>query len=117
MHKVYCELYKTDLTVCFDKETFSRKFGCNGDYGGCVVQDGRTINIYLKKLGEGINVSDCSHEAYHAADFIADLTGMITHKDSGNEHIAYLVGWIVDKIFDCLELDNQWEDRQLNKPR
>lgn len=108
IHKVYCELYKTNLTVCFHKETFCRRYypDC-GDVGGCVVwrdEDG-SINIYLERQGDAIDVSDCAHEAYHAADFIFDRCGIDYNPESGNEHMAYLVGWIVNKIFDCLSDD------------
>ena len=45
-----------------------------------------------------INISSISHEAYHVADALLEDTGMEYNYNSGNEHIAYLVGYIADLI-------------------
>ena len=114
IHKVRCDLYKTELRICFCKDTFSKRHDHHGNYGGCVIPEGQVIHIYLEKYGTEIHVADTAHEAFHAADFICDSAGMVNFEGSGNEHIAYLVGWIVSKIFDCLVLDNEAEEK-LNK--
>lgn len=126
IHKVYCELYKTDLTVCFHRETWMEKYN-NGTIDSCAGMTyfrGRdsTIHIFIEKNEHGgISVSTTSHEAYHVADFIFDKCGIEYKRDSGNEHMAYLLGWIVHKIFDCLELDNKleesWQKRNQQKEK
>ena len=45
-----------------------------------------------------INISSISHEAYHVADVISEDVGLEYNYNSGNEHIAYLVGYIADLI-------------------
>lgn len=112
IHKVYCDMYKTDLTVCFCKDTFTRKTGHNGEFGGCVFWDGKSqvMHIYLMKTDDGcISVPDAAHEAFHVADNIFERTGMVVQEETGNEHMAYLVGWVIHRIFDCLDLDNKAE--------
>lgn len=116
IHKVYCELYKTELTVCFHKETFENKFGGSGDYAGCVnVTDG-VINIFLERHECGsLNVTHCAHEAFHAADRISDRVGLDIYPNERNEHFGYLIEWIVKKIFECLEYENDFCSRDSEK--
>lgn len=115
IHKVYCDMYKTDLTVCFHKETYKKRFGHDGsdNFAGCVIQRDGQMHIYLEKTAcGGINVASCAHEAFHVADFIADRVGLVVSEGTGNEHMAYLIGWITNKIFDCLDFDNKMEEKR-----
>lgn len=111
IHKFSSDIYRTDFTVCFDRNTFTRKYyqDATVDFAGCCVfkAEDSSINIYLKKHDESISVPDCAHESYHAADFVFDRCGIEYKEESGNEHMAYLIGWITHKIFDCLEFDNK----------
>lgn len=111
--EMWRELVKGASPITITKEDYQKikenhdDYPDCGDVGGCVVwrdEDG-SINIYLERQGDAIDVSDCAHEAYHAADFIFDRCGIDYNPESGNEHMAYLVGWIVNKIFDCLSDD------------
>lgn len=45
-----------------------------------------------------ITISNIAHEAYHAADHISDELGLCVSENTGNEHIAYLVGYIANAI-------------------
>ena len=47
---------------------------------------------------ENISISNIAHEAYHVADALLEDTGMEYNYNSGNEHIAYLVGHIAHLI-------------------
>lgn len=112
VHKVYCELYKTELTVCFHKETYEKKFGVSGDFAGCVCVTDGVINIFVEKYECGsLNVTHCAHEAFHAADRISDRVGLEIYPNEKNEHFAYLIEWIVKKIFDRLDRESEWEQR------
>lgn len=47
---------------------------------------------------ENISISNIAHEAYHIADALLEDTGMEYNYNSGNEHIAYLVGYVASLI-------------------
>ena len=47
---------------------------------------------------ENISISNIAHEAYHVADALLEDTGMEYNYNSGNEHIAYLVGYVASLI-------------------
>lgn len=111
VHKHYLDMYKTELRICFDKDTMQRKCGddlseCEG-YTWWPHQD-NTIWIYLAKQDNGcIDVSSCAHECFHTADFIFERAGMVYQEGTGNEHMAYLIGYLVNKVFDALDTDNK----------
>ena len=42
------------------------------------------------------------HEAFHAMDYIAAQYGLDYNPDSGNEHLAYLIGHIASNIAKAL---------------
>ena len=113
IHKHDLRIYKTWLRFCFHEETMTKACGedvshANG-YTWWPKQDD-TIWIYLDKNDTGaINVASAAHEAFHAADFILERTGMVVQEGTGNEHMAYLIGHIMDLIFDALDLDNKME--------
>ena len=44
-----------------------------------------------------------AHEMYHVADGIGDELGLMYNKDSGNEHYAYLLGYLVRKCDDFIK--------------
>jgi hypothetical protein len=111
VHKVYCDMYQIDIRVCFCAETFSRKAGADiSDANGCVLMGDIGPLVYISKSEDGcVNFSTCAHEAYHVVDFIMDEKGIEYQRESGNEHVAYFIGWMVNRILDCLELDNKSE--------
>ena len=90
----------TDCAKTFNKET-----GCELDTnhsGGGTYRSGNTIYIYLPFcVKTGFEIPDVAHEAFHAADFVSDWVGMEYKEASGNEHIAYLITFFTEYIFDC----------------
>ena len=44
---------------------------------------------------EAINSPTFAHEAFHVVDFIVDACGLDYVRNTGNEHIAYLIGYVV----------------------
>ncbi len=45
-----------------------------------------------------LDIKVAAHEAYHLADGIVQDTGMCYVNSTGNEHVAYLVGYYTDCI-------------------
>lgn len=112
IHKVYCDMYNTDLTVCFCDETYFKKIDkveLTGKLGGSVFDNTNSIDIFIKKCDGMVNCAVVAHEATHAAFYIADRVGLDIDRAGNNEHFAYLVEWLVDKILDCLGYENKAE--------
>lgn len=49
-----------------------------------------------------------AHEAFHVVDFVADACGLDYVRNTGNEHIAYLIGRVV-------ELFEDWKNKVILK--
>ena len=47
-----------------------------------------------------LNASDVIHEASHVADGVFDDCGVMLTENTGNEHIAYLIGYIAGCLWD-----------------
>lgn len=111
VHKHYIDLYKTHMRFCFDVDTMSKACGEDvSDSDGYTwwPTQGDTIWIYLRKQDNGcIDVSSCAHECFHAADFIFERVGATISYGTGNEPMAYLIGYLVNKVFDALDVDNK----------
>ena len=72
----------------------------------CSVADNKTtkygVLLYIPNIKDFLE-SDISHEAVHIADYIFQEMGMNTENfEQGNEHYAYLVGWIAGRIANSL---------------
>lgn len=105
------ELYVEILSEESKKNIINKFYTVNGEninpeefnnYAAGVI---RVINKKTQNYGyvvvfrpNNINISSISHEAYHLADALLEDTGMEYNYNSGNEHIAYLVGYIADLI-------------------
>ena len=82
------------------------------------IAKGATTSHVMNKYGEyGILVvfspeniisKDFAHEAFHVANFIADICGLDYVKDTGNEHIAYLIGYVISLFED-------WKNKTFKK--
>lgn len=113
IHKHDLRIYRQDLQICFHKETFGNRLGVDmSNANGMVHRNLETgvISLYVPKNETGgIPVATLSHEVFHMADFIFERTGMEIQDGTGNEHMAYLIGYLTDVVFDCLDLDNKME--------
>lgn len=96
-HKKYIPMYRVYL-IYTDTPFDGIDTNC---YGGAVRRIGNKFEVYLPHDDGSFVISDIAHEAFHAADFIAEYVGMEYKEGSGNEHVAYLIGFIVDFILDC----------------
>lgn len=114
IYKFNNDIYPVILKVTFSKESFKKiaKDESN-EFSGACVSIGSHVLIYIKKVGEGMDVTHAAHEAYHAADKIREIIGM-EYQDSGtNEHMAYLIQWVMHKMFDALDLSNEMDANSL----
>lgn len=119
VHKVRIPIYNEVLYVAFDKELAFRFFGfteeeknkhalCDGlTFEGEDHKGHRVLAMYIEKVDGRINVATTAHECFHIADMLLEIKGMEYKPESGNEHMAYLIGYLVDKVFDCLALDEK----------
>ena len=66
---------------------------------------GGMLMIFKK---EAITPEIVAHEAVHAAMGICNYCGMeVSCEDEYQEYFAYLVGWIVSKVYEALEQDGK----------
>lgn len=127
IHKTLIPIYNEMLYVAFERQAAFNHFGlsdkdrelhgqCNGlAFEGSDHKDHRVFAMFIEKRGGSIDASTVAHECFHIADMILEVKGMQYKEESGNEHVAYLIGYLVDKVFDCLELDNQYQQTKLEK--
>ncbi len=112
IHKVYVDMYRQELYITFSPKSFTRLTGHTlpDHVGGC-VSNGKNFTLWLELDEEGkLNMSNVAHEAFHVCDFIADRVGLVLSEDTGNEHFAYLTGWIVEAILYAHENEMKWRE-------
>lgn len=66
----------------------------------CCLKDKKgdeAVLVYFRDK-DTVNYSNVAHEAFHAADFIMNETGVVFNEGCDNEHVAYLIGWVARNI-------------------
>lgn len=113
IHKHTIPIYGRPIRICFHKETFEKLVGYElGNYviGHSTLNDKEEILLYFIKNHDGSIPADIlAHERYHAVDYFLEITGVDHVTNGSNEHCAYLIGYLVNKVLDALELDNEIE--------
>jgi hypothetical protein len=99
-HKFYNTVYRQYILIIFDKEKFKSLTGgeelLTSAGGCCAVLESGLMLMWLEMDEKGkIEMTDAAHESFHAADFLLDSVGMEYSHDTGNEHMAYLIGWMM----------------------
>lgn len=124
IHKTLIPIYNEMLYVAFDREAAFRQFHFSSEerhshrdaYGfafmGTDHKNTPVFALFVEKRNECLSVATVAHECYHIADLIMEKKGIQYHQGSGNEHVAYLIDYLVEKVFDCLELDNQYHNNR-----
>ncbi len=117
IHKVDVPIYSQRVYVCFDIETAIRRFNIEPqnqpDGFAAQVHDGVDMAFLMcipQKDGY-LHIGITSHECYHIADMIFEKCGVEYKFDSGNEHMAYLLDWLVERTFDCLDVEKKFLER------
>lgn len=88
--------YMCTLRVYIDKAAFSKDIGedCSG-MGAATYRNGGAFAVFLPASETGtVNIRTAAHEAYHVADFVLEHIEGEYKRNSGNEHVAYLVGHV-----------------------
>lgn len=103
IHHIDCEIYKQEIKVTFSIEAFRKATGNYNiaDAGGLTSYRDGNLVIYINADAEGMKPSTLAHEAYHAIDFMFADRNADYNREGMNEHWAYAIGWLAEKIVDC----------------
>lgn len=90
--------------VCFNLEDYYeilkkhklKDEECLDSFDGFVSRFGN-LNVMFIKNPDDINT--IAHESFHMTDRIGENVGLEYKTDSGNEHYAYLMGFITEQVF------------------
>lgn len=117
IYKFMIPIYHVNLMVTFDHQAYknyvaryeaSRIKHFEWRQKGIAALCGHKILVYVERDAEGyVPVDTLAHEAYHAANFVCELTGMEVDVTGSNEHVAYLISHITTVILDALNLENK----------
>ena len=108
IHRHYIELYRTYIYFTFTPSAYMKHTGneINNGCAACVHQE--SITLWLPVSDDGtVSLADAAHEVWHMVDFIADKVALAVSHGTGNEHIAYLTGYVMEQLFKAIEIDNQ----------
>lgn len=92
--------YNCVLRVYTDREAFEKytKADTSG-MSAATFRNGWRFAVFIPANESGaVSIRSAAHEAYHVADFVKELVEMEYKHNSGNEHIAYLVGHVCECI-------------------
>lgn len=103
------DLYGFEFKVCFDRDAYfnlinTKKEDRYYDWGGITYADhnSHTYIICVPLCEDGyLDLQVLCHESYHLADFLFDRVGMEYNRGSGNEHMAYLIDYILSQVVDA----------------
>ena len=111
IYNVPCDIYKSLIKITFCPDAFKDLIGVEFDdrnYEAATFNHEDYIAIYIPVVNGGISVPTVCHESFHCADFIFERVGACITENTCNEHMAYLIGWISGRIFDCLDIHNKY---------
>lgn len=104
--KVKLNPYRVWLHYHDDAKSFEKASGCKlGDFvGGAVSRPVRGImHMYLPIVDGRVNIPDLAHESFHVADSVFDYTGTDLQYNNANEHMAYLIGFVVESVLKMVD--------------
>lgn len=79
-------------------------------YGQCAEYNGN-IAIYLKNMNGSLDQAVLAHEVFHAVDFVFDNKGLGFFSDGNNEHFAYYIQFLVEKVNEAFHLEKKFLER------
>jgi len=112
-------MYSQMFYVSFDKCVAENKFGMelSPRTEGCTaIMSDTDVAIYLEHDNYGLSIPTLNHEVFHAVDFMFNTKGVDFDKTGTNEHWAYAISWLTEKILDCAKYENDYAN-QLNNRR
>jgi len=89
---------KEDMRLCFDLPETT--------LGRCVMMPSNCtlIRLFLDRCDKGVLMGIIAHEVFHAVTLIMDRIGVTFGIGVSDEAYAYLIGYLVEKIFCELEI-------------
>lgn len=92
--------YPCWLRVYIDREAFEKYTGeSTTGMGAATYRNNGLFTVFIPADENGnVSIRSAGHEAYHVADFLLEEVWMEYKHNSGNEHIAYLVGHVCECI-------------------
>lgn len=92
--------YLCTLRVYIDREAFEKFTGENtSGMGAATFRNNGLFAVFIPADECGaVSVRSAAHEAYHVADFLLEHVWMEYKHNSSNEHVAYLVGHVCERI-------------------
>lgn len=92
--------YPCSLRVYIDRAEFEKVVGeSTTGMGAATYRNGGLMAVFIPASDTGtVSISSAAHEAYHVADFVKEHVEMEYKHNSGNDHIAYLVGHVCECI-------------------
>lgn len=95
--------YPCTLRVYIDKAAFEKAIGEDvTGMGAATFRDNGLFAVFIPADEYGaVSVRSAAHEAYHVADFLLEHVWMEYKHNSANEHVAYLVGHVCERIVDA----------------
>jgi len=95
--------YKCVLRVYTDRAAFEKFTGENTDgMSAATYRDNGLFAVFIPASDDGaVSIRTSAHESYHVADFLLEHVWMEYKRNSGNEHVAYLVGHVCECIHDA----------------
>ena len=107
--------YLCTLRVYIDRTAFEKYSGADSTGMGAATyrNDGLFAVFIPADESGGVNIRLAAHEAYHVADFLLEHVWMEYKHNSGNEHVAYLVGHVCERIVEAAKaLTKQRKDSE-----
>ena len=105
--KVQVPIYNVEFTYTNSIKEFNKvlrgSYKKRGQNGLCGFKEGRVI-IWVPTKGAGLNIPTLTHECFHAADAIMNMKGM--EYFGTNEHVAYLLGYLVNVVLEAINETN-----------
>lgn len=97
--------YLCVLRVYIDREQFNKDTGADGTgLGAATYRCDDYFAVLIPASDRGtVNIRTAAHEAYHVTDFVMELVGMEYKYNSGNEHVAYLVGHVCECLAEAAD--------------
>lgn len=104
-------IYKSDLIIIQDKsiqkviDTYNIDWDANGFDGVSFRYPKKNGYLqYVIILTDPVNINIIAHEALHIVNYMFQDFGIVYDVDN-DEPAAYLLGWIVNEITKCVNID------------
>lgn len=127
-----CDIYPTKLDIMFDIDCIdflNTTYGWNESPDASFVQDdddcyGTTYDLLYNKIDmyktvlvvfDGIpKPSQMAHEAFHVMNGIFKSVNLEFNcsKNTGNEHLAYIIEWAVECMCDAIEKEKKCKKKK-----